>query len=412
MTLRSSDSRVTVRPLSIGLYLDERPVSARSCEVAALGRALRELGHRVVVYRVVSSAAAEREVPETDGGESLDHAPVRITLPEPGPGTPADRSLRTDLTVLVQQLASARARHDLHHAFDALTAQALLVAQPEAAVVRTVTSLGRGASSYHEHLSAHTVRAARAVVAPSHALCNDLAERYGVSAIQVDTGVDAEAFAMAKAGEVVALGAELGLDSAGPLLVTLGGLTSPAEAQRLVHAFAALHARHRGARWLCEAALPEHLSEPVRSTLAAALAQLPSEVRAAVRPARRFSAPERAAVYQLADVVACTSAGESHLSWLLEAQAAGAPMLLSHEASHCEYVDPRCAEWVAVGDDAALVRGLLRAAIAGRCDRRLVHVGAERAREYTWARSAAQHTSVYRHVVFEAHAGSARAVGA
>jgi hypothetical protein len=77
-------------------------------------------------------------------------------------------------------------------------------------------------------------------------------------------------------------------------------------------------------------------------------------------------------------------------------------MLLADDASLHEYVDPRCACWVDPRDAVALERELMHASLYGRQDRRIVYAGYERAKDCTWARSAARHVEGYRRVVFDA----------
>jgi glycosyltransferase involved in cell wall biosynthesis len=386
MNYRAEDSRVTVRPFSIGLYLDLRASHARRGEVLALAHALGELGHEATVYAVTD-----------DPGEVAGAVP--LVLPLAPAGTPTDRALHGDRAALVAELVARAPRHDVHHAFDALCAEALLQAKPAGRIVRTVTHLPRGASAYLEHLSAHSVRGADAVFAPSEALCTELAHRYRVRAFHVDTGVEVNAFAMAKAADVVALGVQLHLDAPGPVLLSFGGLPEPAVLDAMLVAFSRLHRRYPGARWVMEGVLAPNGGVP--AAVEEALVQLSEEVRSAVLAWGTLEAGERASAYQLADALVCLGPRDAHLSFLLEAQAAGVPMLLADDPSLHEYVDPRCACWVDPRNAVALERDLMHASLLGRQDRRIVYAGYERAKDCTWARSAARHVECYRRVVFE-----------
>ncbi|MCZ3387436.1 MAG: glycosyltransferase family 4 protein [Actinomycetia bacterium] len=128
-----------------------------------------------------------------------------------------------------------------------------------------------------------------------------------------------------------------------------------------------------------------------------AVAQLSADLRRRVHLLGRVSEQEKAELLSSVELyVAPHIGGESFGIVLLEAMAAGSPVLASDLAAFADVLDGgRCGVLFPTGDSAALAKAA--AALLADQGRRadLVAAGSERAREYDWARVARQVVAVY-----------------
>lgn len=128
-----------------------------------------------------------------------------------------------------------------------------------------------------------------------------------------------------------------------------------------------------------------------------ALEGLPADIRPRVHLLGRVSEQEKAELLSSVDLfVAPHIGGESFGIVLLEAMAAGSPVLASDLVAFRDVLDDgRCGALFATGDPAALARAAT-ALLADQGRRtELAVAGSERAREYDWARVARQVVAVY-----------------
>jgi alpha-1,3-rhamnosyl/mannosyltransferase len=103
-------------------------------------------------------------------------------------------------------------------------------------------------------------------------------------------------------------------------------------------------------------------------------------------------------LYRGADCLVFPSRGEGFGLPLLEAMACGAPVVASRAASIPEVVGD--AGLLCDPDDAAEFAAAIESVVCDRSTRdRLVRLGAERAREYSWARCADLTVKSYRRAV-------------
>jgi glycosyltransferase involved in cell wall biosynthesis len=127
----------------------------------------------------------------------------------------------------------------------------------------------------------------------------------------------------------------------------------------------------------------------------AGLAALPETLRARVIRAGSVEDDELTALYRLAHVLLLPSLQEGFGLCVLEAMAAGVPVIVPGEEPFTEYLDAGSASFVDprdVGDMARALRSLAedpdaRASLAARAR--------ERARSFSWSRSASIHADHY-----------------
>jgi glycosyltransferase involved in cell wall biosynthesis len=108
------------------------------------------------------------------------------------------------------------------------------------------------------------------------------------------------------------------------------------------------------------------------------------------------------ALYRAADVLGFPSTREGFGLVVLEAMAAGVPVVTSDLPVFREHLtDGEDCLMAPVGDSGPLAEAIVRAANDGALRRRLRAAGQKTAALFTWARAAEQHEEIYRRV----HAG-------
>ncbi len=226
--------------------------------------------------------------------------------------------------------------------------------------------------------AAEELRAAAAVVCVSQFTADDVARRFGVDRVHVaHLGIDPRFWS------AVPLGSQERMDAGIPQRFVLhaGGATARKNLEGLAGAWEALSAKHRDVALVL--AGPEH---PRRTSLFAGLdrAEMVGRVPAEMLPRLMASA----------EAVVVPSHDEGFGLPVLEAMAAGAPVVVARTSSLVEVAGPAgilvgtSPGEIAEGIDAVLGQGFRRA--------HAVTQGREWASGFTWERSAAAHAAIWR----------------
>jgi glycogen(starch) synthase len=195
---------------------------------------------------------------------------------------------------------------------------------------------------------------------------------------------------------VVELGARLGLCSAGPVLVSYGGIEARKNSLGVLRAFLALRKRLKSATWVVIGGSGLFEQAAYREEFDRLLSEATEEDRKAVILAGVLSERELIASYQLADAVVCASLKEGFGMCALEALAAGAPLVASRRAPFTEHLDERCAVLVDPESPEQLVSALWGVLLRGRSDHARIGNGVERAKRFGWSRVAETQVRMYR----------------
>lgn len=383
-----SISRVVARPLSVALYTHSLAPRGSVVQCAALADALHAQGHDVTVYGAAASddAAFFRPlrarlvlIPISSGFENL------------------DRLAGQHMSDIERYLAANKRVHDVYHAQDWLMGSVLCHARDKLAgpVVRTVHHVERFDSPYLEHCQAQSIRNADSVLSVSDATRDEVKQRYGVESRRVESGIDSARFAMPPARDVVELGARLGLCSAGPVLLSYGGIEQRKNSIGVLRAFLALRKRLPSACWVIAGQAGPFEQPSYREEFERLLRAASEDDRRAVLFAGVLSEAELMASYQLADAVVCASLKEGFGMCALEALAAGVPLIASRRAPFTEQLDDRCATLIDPESPEALSAALWRVLLCGRVDNARLSQGLERARRFSWQRAATDHVRLY-----------------
>lgn len=383
-----SISRVVARPLSVALYTHSLAPRGSVVHCAALADSLYAQGHDVTVY------AAAR--PEHSGFFRSLRARL-VLVPVSMAGNNLDRLAGQQMSDIEHFLEAHKSRHDVHHAQDWLMGSVLCHARDalNAPIVRTVHHVERFDSPYLEHCQAQSIRNADLVLSVSESTHAEVLSRYHVESERVASGIDTARFAMPPARDVVELGAQLGLSSAGPVLLSYGGIEQRKNSIGVLRAFLALRKRLPSACWVIVGQAGMFELPGYREEFERTLAQASDEDRRAVIFAGVLSERDLLASYQLADAVVCASLKEGFGMCALEALAAGVPLIASRRAPFTEQLDTRCATLVDPESHEELSAALWRVLLCGRADHARLSQGIDRARRFNWQRAATDHVRLY-----------------
>lgn len=248
---------------------------------------------------------------------------------------------------------------------------------------------------------ARAVRRAGAVIVPSVSAKGDLVARYRLPEDRVHAiahGVDAEAFAAVPPEELARVRARYGIR--GPYVLFVGGLEPRKNLVALVRAFAA--ARVDASLVIAGGRVRWFPAEEAR--VFAEARRLPEPVRSRVIMTGYVSEADKRALIAGAEALAYPSLYEGFGFPVLEAMAAGTPVLTSNVSSLPEVagedallVDPK--------DEHAIAEGLRRVLEDRELRERLIGPGRARAAGFTWEATARRTAEVLHTVAAAAAAG-------
>jgi glycosyltransferase-like protein len=286
------------------------------------------------------------------------------------------------------------------HVQDCIAARAALRVRDAGAPVRVVRTV--------HHVDDFTTPALvecqrRSIVDPDRVLVvspiwrQRLADDYGVDADVVTNGVDADRFAAAPPpGLTAALRARVGAANRF-LILTVGGIEPRKGTDHLFRALSLL--RRRWVRPPVLAIVGGHSFQdhtPYRDRVIASMAELDVEFDRDVALLGTVPDEEMAAWYHAADVLAFPSVSEGFGLAVLEAMAAGLPVVLTRLPVFAQYVRFGVdALAVAPGDDEGLADALDTLAHDDGVREKLRRSGLEVAARFSWDTTALQHVALY-----------------
>jgi glycosyltransferase-like protein len=362
----------------------------------------------VVHLLALAEALAKRSFPiqiVALGDEKVGfHRPVAVPCsfvapPEPAPEL--DARVFDAIDALEAGLVErARALPPVLHVQDCIAARAALRVRDGGApvrVVRTVHHVDDFTTPSLVECQRRSILDPDRVLVVSRTWQKRLADEYGVKADVVTNGVDIDRFAAAPApGVAAALRARAGAEDRF-LILTVGGIEPRKGTDHLFRALSLL--RQRWVRPPVLAIIGGHSFQdhtPYRDRVIAAMADLDLEFGRDVAVLGTVPDEEMAAWYHAADAFAFPSVNEGFGLAVLEAMAAGLPVVLTDLAVFAEYLrlgDDALA--VAPGDDQGLVNALETVAHDDSVRAMLGHRGRDVAASFGWDTTALQHIAIY-----------------
>jgi len=351
-----------------------------------LGRALHEAGQDVTIF-----------APSVGGAPMFRASPCRVVLaPAAAHGNDTVMMVQTRIDALKAALLEEGASgFDVLHAQDGIGGNALADLREAGSIrgfVRTVHHLDAFANP---RLSAWQQRAyadADTVLCVSDTWTRKMRDEFGVTASTVNNGVDVARFRDVGSTDVCT---EFGL-SGKPMVLAVGGIEKRKNTLQLLEAFALLRQTHAEAQLVLAggASLLDHDTYTQRFIARAAQVGLrigKHEPIVVTGPLEDAAIP---ALLQRADVVSMMSLREGFGLVVLEALAAGTPVVVSQIEPFTGYLDERVCCW-AQPDDATSIGDALRRALHERGGVDFERAVPELLARFSWRESARRHIALY-----------------
>jgi glycosyltransferase-like protein len=353
---------------------------------ASVADALSQAGHDVTVYALGQAGAKLYRTVA---------CPVTLFAAREAPKD-RDALIRQRVSEFIAGLEASVLRHDVLHAQDCLAASALLQAKASRGtpIVRTVHHVERFESPYLAECQRRSVAMADEVFAVSQLTQSDVMATFGRSSRLVPNGIDLERFSGPPPSRLW-LKEAFGIPDDDAVVLSVGGVEPRKNTLAALAAVAQTRVLCLQLSWVVAggASLWDH-SDYV-SQFEAELTGWRNEDRRRVVRTGPLEDADLTALYRLADVLLFPSLQEGFGLCVLEAMAAGAAVIVPRGEPFTEYLDTRSAVFVdplSVAEIAAALADLL-----GNVDKRaaLARNAMDRARSFTWERSASVHVAHY-----------------
>lgn len=317
---------VNAKEYSVGMFTYSTQPRGSVVHAAAVAEALHASGVSTTLYamdRTGEGFYRELSCP-------LVLVPARATQER---GEPLVRRRVKELTDFVSKQGI---KHDVYHAQDCLTANALLATRQAACkVVRTVHHVEHFVDAYLRECQKASIENSERLCVVSRLTQWDIGQRFGRTSTVVGNGITPRVPTTSDA-TVVRLRSRLLGDRVGPLLVSFGGVEERKNSLNLLAAFSTLKQRFPEAVWVIAggASVLDHGEYQGRFEAALSLADARHDVvRVGIVPET-----EMGALFASADLVWCVSLQEGFGLVALEAASAGVPVLVSYGSPFDEFL--------------------------------------------------------------------------
>jgi glycosyltransferase-like protein len=381
-------------PLRIALFTHSVNPRGGVVHTLELGRALVAEGHDVTIF-----------APTENGAPMFRPSPCQIVLANVASHAVDTASMvQTRIDALKRALkatlrAQAPAGFDVLHAQDSISGNALAELRAEGVIrgfVRTVHHLDAFRDPRLAQWQRRAYADADAVFCVSDVWTQMMKTRFGIDAVTVNNGVDAQRFRAAHEMDDVTLPADLGVHG-DPIVLAVGGIEERKNTLQLLEAFALLKKTRRDAQLVIAggASLLDHDAYTRRFAARAAELGLPIGPGEPIVVTGVLDDDAIPALMRRADAVAMVSLREGFGLVVLEALSSGAPVVVSQIAPFTEYLNGRVCYWAQPHDAHSIAAALLRALD----DRRGIDVTdavSALLQRFSWRASALRHLALYR----------------
>lgn len=359
-----------------------------------LATALHQLGQTVCVYALDKDAESARSKTAIAPAphRPLD-CPTRLIPTRPAPEA-IDALIRQRIQEFVDYLEVESDRYDVYHAQDCIGANALVELRERgrvAHIVRTVHHVEDYESVYLRDCQDKSIRLPDLCLCVSDRWQQALRTDYGIQASRVVNGVDQQRFSPQATGAEPALKRAYGLTGA-PIYLTVGGIEPRKNSLRLLEAFAQVRQQQPQAQLVIAGGATLFDYRPYREQFFARAAALGIEdalVLPGVVPDRDLPV-----LYRCADVFCFPSVKEGWGLVVLEAIAAGLPVVTANATPFTEFLTPDQAVLVDPENIDQIAEGMVAAAKPAR-SQSLVEASRQILPHYTWEKSAHVHLQAY-----------------
>jgi glycosyltransferase-like protein len=375
-------------PLRIALLTYSTKLRGSVVHTLELAEALHSVGHRVCVYAL------------SKDGQGFERSPACEVCLIPATTAPSDvdRLIHQRIREFVQFLQDRPLNHDIFHAQDCLSANALVELRRQHRiphVLRTVHHIEAYRSPYLRQCQDTSIREVDQCLCVSDRWHRELQRHYGLEADRVMNGVNTDLFSTKPTALDAVVQQRWNLDTA-PLYLTVGGLEPRKNSLAILRAFAQVHAENPTAKLVVVGGETLFDYQDYRQQCLALIDELQLEDSVVITGV--VSTPELAALYRVADAFLFPSLKEGWGLVVLEAIASGLPVITANQAPFTEFLAPDQALLVEPESSAAIAQAM-RQVCNLELARSLVQASAPLLSTYTWEISAQQHLRHYRQVL-------------
>ena len=352
-----------------------------------LAEALTALGHAVCIYALDK---------DDSGCDHTLSCPIRLIPAQPAP-TEIDALIQQRIQEFVDFLTSEAETFDIHHAQDCIGANALIHLRQAgrlSAVVRTVHHVEDYASPYLQECQDKSIRLPDLCLCVSDRWQQVLKTDYGITAPRVVNGVNQYRFSPDLSGQEATIKAAYGL-AGSPIYLTVGGIEPRKNSIRLLQAFAQVRQNQPTAQLVIAGGATLFDYRPYREAFFQTAAELQITPGTALILPGVVPDADLPVLYRCADVFCFPSVKEGWGLVVLEAIAAGLPVVTANQPPFTEFLSVDQAILVSPESVEALAQAMMSAS-EGTRSRMLLENSRGVLAEYTWARSARLHEAHYR----------------
>ncbi|NMF82480.1 MSMEG_0565 family glycosyltransferase [Nodosilinea sp. P-1105] len=351
-----------------------------------LATALHQLGHAVAIYAL-----------DKDGQGCNYSLPCGFYgIPAGPPPAALDDLIRQRIQEFVDFLGQVKETYDVYHAQDCIGANALVQLRQQGIVphvVRTVHHVEDYASPYLRQCQDTSIRQADLCLCVSDRWQRALAQDYSLAAMRVVNGVNQDRFSPHPQAEDACLRATYGL-TGHPIYLTVGGIEPRKNSIALLAAFAQVRSQYPQAQLVIAGGATLFDYQPYRDQFFQQLASLGLAVGTDLILPGVVPDAELPGLYRSADVFCFPSVKEGWGLVVLEAIAAGLPVVTANEPPFTEFLAPDQALLVPPQSVPALAQAMVAAAQPTQAQA-LVQHSQTLLSQYTWQTSARQHLAAY-----------------
>ncbi|MFH7245774.1 MAG: MSMEG_0565 family glycosyltransferase [Spirulina sp.] len=351
-----------------------------------LATALHHLGHQVTVFALDKDGqGSDRSLPCTFHGIPAGPAPANM-----------DALIQQRIDEFATGLSQAEDRYDIYHAQDCLGANALvqLKQQGKAShVVRTVHHIEDFASFYLRQCQDKSIRQADLCLCVSSYWQKALAEDYYITAQRVVNGVDIQRFSPYPKSTDADLKTAYNLTGF-PIYLTVGGIEPRKNSLGLLEAFAQVRRHHPQAQLVIAGGATLFDYQTYRDQFFQRVAALGLTVGLDIILPGVVPDADLPGLYRCADVFCFPSVKEGWGLVVLEAIAAGLPVITANQPPFTEFLTPDQALLIPPESVTDLTQAMIAAAQPDQAQT-LGQNSQTILSQYTWQISAQQHLTAY-----------------
>jgi glycosyltransferase-like protein len=385
-----ADPTALSAPLKIALFTYSTQPRGGVIHTLELAEALHNLGHRVCVYALDKN------------GQGFDY-PLSCTYqPVPARSAPAeiDALIQQRIQEFVEFLSPSQLTYNCYHAQDCISANALAMLRDTGQIphfVRTVHHIEDYSSPYLQQCQDRSIRFADRCLCVSEQWQVELEQQYQFNAPRVTNGVNLRRFSANLNGLEQKLKQQWGLNG-NPIYLTVGGIEPRKNSIALLQAFSQVLEDFPSAQLVIAGGATLFDYQTYRDQFFALADELAIAIgRSLVLPGV-IAAADLPALYRIADAFVFPSIKEGWGLVLLEAIAAGLPVITSQRPPFTEFLTHRQALLVDPHSSAAIAQAM-RAVLNLNLARDLVESSQSVLARYTWEASAKMHLHHYQQLL-------------